>query len=283
MSQTVSDWSNRRVLVTGCTGFLGSAVVRALLDRSAEVIGLVRDRASEPLLTRNQLRGRVRVVHGRVEDLFRVHSALAVHEIGTVFHLTGPVGGEADIGTATVVEAVRRYDPRTPVVTARPAGSPPLPEPSPPVALAVARFGEIFGPGNRRLDRIIPKTILDVLGGGLALGATRDGPACDHVYVDDAARACLLLAERLAIRPEPWMKDVTFPSGWVKTDSQMVALIREVFAGRVAPSLAIESPVHPLGWLPQFGLTEAMSRTIDWYRESGRSHPREQFPRRAAA
>jgi nucleoside-diphosphate-sugar epimerase len=267
MTATAFTWSNRKVLVTGCTGFLGSAVVRELLGRGAEVIGLVRDRAGEAALTRNQLNGRVRVVRGRVEDLFRIHSALAIHEVQAVFHLTGPVGGDQDLGIATVIEAIRRYDLRTPVVTARPTGAPPL-HAQPPVLPAVARLGEIFGRGDRSSDRIVPQTILGLLGSGDSnSGAIRDGRVRDLVFVDDAARACVMLAEAIAARPEPRLRDVTFTSGWEKTDQQLIAMIRDLFAGRSAPSLAAEAPPNPVGWSPEVGFTDALARTIAWYRD----------------
>lgn len=287
MTGTAFNWSNRKVLVTGCTGFLGSAVVRELLGRGAEVVGLVRDRAGEAALTRNQLNGRVRVVRGRVEDLFRIHSAVAIHEVNAVFHLTGPVGGNQDLGIATVVEAVRRYDPRTPVVTARPTGAPPV-HGQPPVLPAVARFGEIFGRGDRSSDRIIPRTILGLLGsGGNDCGAVRDGRARDYVFVDDAARACVMLAEAVGTRPEARLQDVAFASGWEKTDQQLIAMIRDLFAGRSVPSLAAEIPPHPLGWAPQFSFTEALARTIACYRDptsaSGLKASPAPFSRRSAA
>src|SRR5438270_13763563 len=79
-------WSGRRVLVTGCTGFLGGWTVRELLARGAEVVGLVRDRAAAGRFARHGLAGRVYPTHGRVEDTFRLHSTLAVHEVSAVFH-----------------------------------------------------------------------------------------------------------------------------------------------------------------------------------------------------
>ena len=287
MTGTAFNWSNRKVLVTGCTGFLGSAVVRELLGRGAEVIGLVRDRAGEALLTRNQLNGRVRVVRGRVEDLFRIHSALAIHEVQTVFHLTGPVGGNQDLGIATVIEAIRRYDPRTPVVTARPTNAPPV-HGQPPVLPAVARFGEVFGEGDRRTDRIVPRTIPGLLGMGEGdRAAVRDGRARDYVFVDDAARACVMLSEAVATRPEARIRDVIFASGWEKTDQQLIAMIRDLLASRTVPSLAAETPPHALGWVPQLGFSEALARTIAWYRDSmsarGPEASQAPFPRRSAA
>ena len=68
MDGHTSLWSGRRVLVTGCTGFLGSAVTRELLGRGAVVAGLIRDRAGGAEYTRERDAGQFWPVHGQVED-----------------------------------------------------------------------------------------------------------------------------------------------------------------------------------------------------------------------
>lgn len=263
MDEPTSPWRGRRVLVTGCTGFLGGAVVRELLARGAVVVGLVRDRAAGDAFTRHQLAGRAHVVRGRTEDLFRVHSALAVHEAGAVFHLAA--NDLADRGTATVLEAVRRYDPRVPVVTARPAGAAPVADC--PVALGVARFGELFGGGDRNPDRVVPATIHTVLTGGRVV-PTGDTPARDFVHVADAARACVLLAEAVGVRGGPHVRDEEFRSGWAFTGRGMAAAVRDVLAGRDLLPIPTELPANPMGWSPSLKFTVALAETIDWYRDS---------------
>ena len=47
-------WRDRRVFVTGCTGLVGSWTVRALLERGAHVIGLLRDQVSGSELNRDR-------------------------------------------------------------------------------------------------------------------------------------------------------------------------------------------------------------------------------------
>ena len=39
----VNYWKDRRVLVTGCTGLLGSWLAKSLISKEANVVGLVRD------------------------------------------------------------------------------------------------------------------------------------------------------------------------------------------------------------------------------------------------
>jgi NAD(P)-dependent dehydrogenase (short-subunit alcohol dehydrogenase family) len=90
MRQTPAFWSDRRVLVTGCTGFLGTWVVRELLANGANVTGLIRNRVPDSDLIRDRLFEGIRVVRGRIEDGMRLRQTLAIHEIETVFHLAGP-------------------------------------------------------------------------------------------------------------------------------------------------------------------------------------------------
>lgn len=117
----VSDfWRDRRVFVTGCTGLVGAWTVRALLERGAHVIGLVRDQVVGSELARGGLLGRIDVVRGSVEDYALLERALAEYEVQTVFHLAAqtivgianrsPLSTfEANIkGTWCLLEAARR-------------------------------------------------------------------------------------------------------------------------------------------------------------------------------
>lgn len=246
MHEASSCWRGRRVLVTGCTGLLGGAVVEELLAGGAHVVGLVRHRAAAAALARHQLAGRVHIVHGRTEDLFRIHSALAIHEAHAVFHLAACEPLETDPGSAAVFEAVRRFDPRIPTVVARRSDSPPLVESA--IPLGVARFGELFG-GRETKPSQTPTVSLD-------------SPR-DFVHVRDAARACLLLAEAVAGRPIPHVNTVEFRTGWVLTGRALAAAHRE------GPSLAFPAcPENPLGWSPALNFSEAIADTVAWRREA---------------
>lgn len=113
-------WRQRPVLVTGCTGLLGSWLTRALVERGASVVGLVRDWVPESELFRSGTLGRINVVRGDLRDQATLERALGEHEIDTVFHLgaqtivgianRNPVSTfEANIqGTWALLEACRR-------------------------------------------------------------------------------------------------------------------------------------------------------------------------------
>src|SRR5437899_3746902 len=87
MSNKDVFWQDRRVFVTGCTGLVGAWTVRALLERGAHVVGLVRDQVAGSELVRGGLMERIDVVHGCVENQPLLERALGEYEIQTVMHL----------------------------------------------------------------------------------------------------------------------------------------------------------------------------------------------------
>ncbi len=113
-------WRERPVLVTGCTGLLGSWLTQALVAAGAEVVGLIRDEVPQSQLVRSGTIHQIRVVRGDVTDYATMERALNEYEIESVFHLAAqtivsianraPLSTfEANIrGTWVVLEAVRR-------------------------------------------------------------------------------------------------------------------------------------------------------------------------------
>ena len=82
-----SFWQDSRVLVTGCTGFLGSWLTAALVARGADVVGLVRDHVPQAELFRSGTGGQITQVFGELNDYALLERTLAEYEIQTVFHL----------------------------------------------------------------------------------------------------------------------------------------------------------------------------------------------------
>jgi CDP-glucose 4,6-dehydratase len=115
-----SFWQDRRVFVTGCTGFLGSKLTARLIAAGADVIGLVRDQVPRSDLIRTGLIDSVTVVEGEVTNYEFLERILAEYEINTIFHLAAQtivgIANRAPLstfetnvrGTWVLLEAARR-------------------------------------------------------------------------------------------------------------------------------------------------------------------------------
>ena len=117
---TQSFWEDRAVLVTGCTGLLGSWLTQALVASGARVTGVIRDWVPDSVLIQEGLDHRITIVRGQVEDYALMERTLNEYEVETVFHLAAqtivgianrnPLSTfETNIrGTWNVLEACRR-------------------------------------------------------------------------------------------------------------------------------------------------------------------------------
>lgn len=89
-------WQNRSVFITGCTGLLGSWLTKTLLDRGANIVGLIRDNVPNSNLYRFRLEDKINSVRGALEDYSILERCLNEYEVDTVFHL----GAQAIVGVA---------------------------------------------------------------------------------------------------------------------------------------------------------------------------------------
>jgi nucleoside-diphosphate-sugar epimerase len=106
--------SNRNVLVTGATGFVGCNLVEALLSQGHSVTCLVRNTSNTRVLQKEG----VRLVTGDLNDPATVRQA--ARGVNTVYHLAGLIkaAGRADYfrvnqtGTRILLEALSETNPR---------------------------------------------------------------------------------------------------------------------------------------------------------------------------
>lgn len=89
-------WADKRVLVTGATGVVGSWVVAQLLAGGAHVVALVRDPDPRSELYRSGAIQRCAVVAGSVERFATVERAIVEHDVDSVIHLAA----QTIVGTA---------------------------------------------------------------------------------------------------------------------------------------------------------------------------------------
>ncbi len=113
-------WQGRNVFITGCTGILGSWLTLALVDRGANVVGLIYDEDYRSQLVRSGYDKRIIRVRGSVTDYALIERVFNEYEIDTCFHLAAQalvtVANRAPLstfetnikGTWTLLEAARR-------------------------------------------------------------------------------------------------------------------------------------------------------------------------------
>ena len=98
MAMTNGFWNGRNVFVTGATGLIGSWLVKALIERGANVVALMRDYVPDSELVLSGKMERVSLVYGRLEDPETLVRAFNEYEIHTCFHL----------GAQTIVQTANR-------------------------------------------------------------------------------------------------------------------------------------------------------------------------------
>lgn len=322
-NRKTSFWLDRPVLVTGCTGLLGSWLTIALVDAGAQVVGLIRDQVPHSHLYRSGYQDRIAVVQGNVTDYALLERALNEYEVETVFHLaaqtTVTAANRAPLstletnikGTWTVLEAARRSLTVRRIVVASSdkaygaLDSLPYTEDMPlrgdhpydvskacadliaqayattyKMAVGITRCANLYGGGDLNWSRIVPGTIRSALRGEPPVIRSDGTPRRDYLYVKDAVRAYLTLAEHLD-RPEVQGEPFNFGTNCPRTVLEIVQTVlaavgrddlKPVILGTATNEIQdqyLESMKarRMLGWEPTYSLEKGMRETVDWYRE----------------
>lgn len=117
--------NNKKILITGISGFVGSYMAKRLLDQGAEVYGIARRRADGAVpnnLKRLSIAGKIHLIEGDLENLSSLETALSFSNPDLIFHLGGQssvmrsfedpfetMSGNC-IGTSNLLEAIRIKD-----------------------------------------------------------------------------------------------------------------------------------------------------------------------------
>ena len=149
--------------------------------------------------------------------------------------------------------------------------------------VAVTRFANLYGGGDRNFSRLIPETVTAVLDGRSPVIRSDGSPERDFLHVEDAAGAYLAVAEALA---SGGIEGEAFNAGWGRPHAvrEVVELICELgpddvepdYRGSGNPSGEIDRQYldsakirERIGWEPRIDLREGLSRTLEWFA----SHP----------
>lgn len=145
--------------------------------------------------------------------------------------------------------------------------------------LAIARCGNIFGPGDINWSRLIPGTIRSALRGERPVIRSDGTLVRDYLYVDDAVRAYLALAEWAGGEPDAAQRAFNFSSNAPLSVLDMTQRILEACrrtdltpdvrnqaSGEIsAQHLDSTRAHHVLGWAPQVEIRDALRESVAWY------------------
>jgi CDP-glucose 4,6-dehydratase len=156
------------------------------------------------------------------------------------------------------------------------------------VPVVVTRFANLYGGGDLNFSRLIPEAVSAMLEGRRPVIRSDGSPQRDFLYVEDAARAYLAIADALAgdgVRGEAFNAG----SGRPHAVADVLRLIAEEVGSDLDPDIRgsgnpggeidrqyVDSTKlrEATGWQPQLDLREGLRRTIEWYRE----HPEARAP-----
>ena len=145
--------------------------------------------------------------------------------------------------------------------------------------VAVTRFANLYGGGDRNFSRLIPETVTAVLDGRQPIIRSDGSPERDFLYAEDAARAYLEIAAALGSGEAA---GEAFNAGWTRPHAvrEVVDLICELgpndvqadYRGDGNPNGEIDRQYldstkirERIGWEPAVDLREGIIRTIEWY------------------
>jgi CDP-glucose 4,6-dehydratase len=154
--------------------------------------------------------------------------------------------------------------------------------------VAVTRFANIYGGGDTNYSRLIPEAVSAAIEGRPPVLRSDGSPERDFLYVEDAVRAYLAIADGLD-RDEFRGEAFNAGGGRAHAVREVVALIAELAGTGVKPDIrGSGNPEGEIdrqyvdatklrqltGWRPEVDLADGLGRTIEWYR----GHPEARAP-----
>jgi CDP-glucose 4,6-dehydratase len=146
--------------------------------------------------------------------------------------------------------------------------------------VAITRCANFYGGGDLNWSRVVPGTIRSLLRSEPPVVRSDGKFVRDYLYIEDAAAAYVLLAERLASDPSLRGQAFNFSNESRISVLEMVELILRKMNSSLRPTI-LNQASHEirdqflsaarartvLNWRAQFTLDTGLDRTITWYRE----------------
>jgi CDP-glucose 4,6-dehydratase len=153
--------------------------------------------------------------------------------------------------------------------------------------IAVTRFANIYGGGDLNFSRLVPEAVCASIEGRSPVLRSDGSPVRDLLYVEDAARAYLAIADSL---DRDDVRGAAFNAGGERPYSvlEIVETITRLAGTGVEPDIRGEgNPAGEIdrqyvdatrlrercGWSPEVSLEEGVERTLAWYRDHPEARP----------
>lgn len=315
-------WKGRSVLVTGVSGFVGSSLTRRLAELGARVTGFSKDAGTgrDPRISVTQ--GSLEDFH-RIEQVVRDNPVEVVYHlaaqalVGVANPSPVPTFSANIQGTWNLMEACRGKSHIRAIVVASSDKAYGIHETLPyredfplqprfpydvskaceelvarcyhftySMPVVIARFANLYGPGDLNFSRIVPDTLRRVLQGKPPVLRSDGSPERDYLYIDDGVELYLLLAERIEqTRGEVFNAGHNRP---VRVLDLVETILRVAERPDLRPQVAGKGTPHGeidrqwldagkaqkiLGWEPRVDLEKGLRTTIDWYASYLKNEP----------
>jgi CDP-glucose 4,6-dehydratase len=145
--------------------------------------------------------------------------------------------------------------------------------------LCITRCGNLFGGGDLNFNRIVPHTIESVINNKAPIIRSDGTFIRDYIYVEDAALAYMLLAEKME-ELDIYGEAFNFSNEVRLTVLDLVNTILKQMGSDLKPNilnqvsheiknqyLSAKKAKEILDWKPQFDIEQGVDKTIAWYRE----------------
>jgi CDP-glucose 4,6-dehydratase len=266
-------WKDRNVLVTGCTGLLGSWLTKSLVEKEANVVGLIRDLVPRSNLNWSGFNNKITTVRGEIEDYFLLERAINEYEIDAVFHLAAqtivtianrnPISTfKANIeGTWNILEACRRSPSVKRIIVASSEkttleGRHPY-DVSKSCAdlicrsyyesyclpVCVTRCGNFYGGGDLNYNRIVPGTIRSISNNKRPIIRSDGTNLRDYFYIKDGVKSYMLLAEKMEnknIHGEAFNFSTEHPISVLEVVNKIISLMESNLEPKILNSVSNE-------------------------------------------
>jgi len=146
--------------------------------------------------------------------------------------------------------------------------------------VAITRCGNFYGGGDLNWNRVVPGTIRSVLRGQRPVIRSDGQYIRDYFYIEDAAEAYILLAEKLSKKAGLAGEAFNFSNETPLSVLELVERILQLMVSKSKPIIRNEASNEirqqylnaakarrVLGWKPLFTLDEGLKKTIEWYRK----------------